>query len=189
VLGESVFGLVASLARESGLEEHLGAADEFFTDHNFVLVGKLVDFGSAVAFVGSLELSIEIRGNLSVLDLHLLTLLEDFGVSDGVSLWINVKAEASVVPLLLPELEHVLGEVLTTDVYFGGGVGNSETLIDRYSVCNTVSRINDSSSSPSSGKQTHYSLVSEVELGDLVLFKTKIEEKLNNLNFEYCNLQ
>jgi len=171
VLGETVFGLVAGLARESGLEEHLGAADEFFTDNDFVLVGKLVDFGSAVAFVGCFELSIEIRSDLSVLDLHLLAPLEDFSVTNGVSLWIYVKAEASVVPLLLPELEHVLSEVLTTDVYFGGGVRNSETLIDRYSVCNTVSRINHSSGSPSGGKQTHYSLVSEVELGDLVLFK------------------
>lgn len=106
-----------------------------------------------------------------MLDLHLFALLEDFSVSNGISIGVDLVGAPLILPLLLPELEHVLSQVLSADVNFGSGVRNSETLIDRYSVCNTVSRVNDCSGCSSSGKKTHDSLISEVELGYLVLFK------------------
>lgn len=106
-----------------------------------------------------------------MLNLHLLTLLEDFSVSDGVSLWVDVVLVLLVSPFLLPELEHVLSEVLTTDGHLSSGMRNSESLVDGDSVGNTIARVNHSSRSPSCSKKTHHRLISQVELGHLELFE------------------
>jgi len=171
VLGETVLRHVAGLAGDAGVEKHLGAADQFFADHNFILVGELVDLRAAATFVGRLQFSVEIRGYLSVLDLHLLALLEYFGVSNGLSHWVDVESVSFIVPFLLPQLEHVLSEILSADVDLSGGVGDSKALVDRHGVGDAVPRVNNCSSRSASREQTHDCLISEVELRDLELFE------------------
>merc|ERR1712158_103563 len=123
-----VDGLVNSAgfhAKESGLEESLGAPEPLVADGDDLAVGKLVGLLQGSGGGGSGHLLLEVQGNVAQLLLDVTDNLPLGGGGEGVA-------------PLGEDLHQVVGQLTASQVKTDDGVGKSVTLVDGDTVGDTV---------------------------------------------------
>jgi hypothetical protein len=140
-----------SLESEEGwLEEGLGASESLVTNGDDLSVWKLVRLLELRRLGSSLELLLEVEGNVTEL---LLDVTDDFLLGRS----------GELVSTLHEDLDEVVGQITSGKVETENGMGKGETLVDGDSVRNTVSRVEDDTSGTTGSVQGEDGLDRDVE--------------------------
>lgn len=137
---------------DGGLEESLGGAEALVANGDDLAVRKLIGLLEAGALSSSLDLLLEVKGDVAEL---LLDVTDDFTLGSG----------GEGVAALSKNLHEVVGKIATSHVDTGNGVGQSETLVDGDNVSDTITRIQDDTSGTTRGVQGQDGLDGDVESG------------------------
>jgi hypothetical protein len=136
-------------SEERRLEESLRASESLITDGNDLTVRKFVGLLERRGSSSSSHLSFEVKSNVAEL---LLDVTNDFTLGSG----------GERVTSLSQDLHQVVSQIATSQIKTKDGVRESITLIDRHSVRNTVTRIENDTSGTSRSVQREHSLDSNV---------------------------
>jgi hypothetical protein len=147
-----------------GLEESLGGAEALVSNGDDLAIRKLVGLLEAGALASCLDLLLEVKGNVAEL---LLDVTDDFALGSG----------GEGVSALSEDLHEVVGQVTTSHVDAGDGVGKSETLVDGDNVGDTVTGVENDTSGTTGGVQGQDSLDGDVESGSV----EGLEDNLSHL--------
>mmetsp|Transcript_2413 Transcript_2413/g.4396 ORF Transcript_2413/g.4396 Transcript_2413/m.4396 type:complete len:284 (+) Transcript_2413:442-1293(+) len=131
------------------LEQNLWAAETLVTNGDNLTVRELVvllDFGR---FSGLLHLSVEVLSNECEL---LLDVTHNFALGGG----------GERVSALSQNLDHVVGQIATSEIQTHDSVRKSITLINRDSVGDTITRVEDNTGGTARGVQRKHGLDSDV---------------------------
>ena len=134
------------------LEESLRSTEALVANGDDLTVGKLVGLLEAGALAGGLDLLLEVEGDVAEL---LLDVTNDFALGGG----------GESVTTLSKDLHEVVGQIATSHVDTGDGVGKSETLVDGDNVGNTVTGVENDTGGTTGGVQRQNSLDGDVERG------------------------
>jgi hypothetical protein len=134
------------------LEESLRSTESLVTDGDDLTIGKLVGLLQAGALGGSLDLLLEIEGDVAKL---LLDVTDDFSLGGG----------GESVTTLSKDLHEVVGKITTSHVDTGNGVGKGETLVNGDNVSDTITRIQNNTGGTTGGVQGENGLDRDVEGG------------------------
>jgi hypothetical protein len=121
------------LSDEGRLEKNLGATEALIADGDDVAVWELIGLLNLAALCGSLHLGVKVKGNICEL---LLDVADNFTLSRG----------GERIASLSENLHQVVGQVAAGKVKTHNGVWERISLIDRNSVCNTVTRVKNRAS-------------------------------------------
>jgi hypothetical protein len=136
------------------LEESLRSTEALVADGDDLTVGKLVGLLQAGALGSSLDLLLEVEGDVAEL---LLDVTNDFTLGGG----------GEGVATLSQDLHEVVGEIATSHVDTGDGVGKGETLVDGDNVSDTITGVEDDTSGTTGGVQGEHGLDGDVEGGSV----------------------
>lgn len=132
------------------LEESLRSTESLVTNSNDLTIGKLVGLLQAGALGGSLDLLLEVEGDVTKL---LLDVTDDFSLGGG----------GESVTALSKNLHEVVGKITTSHVDTGNGVGKGETLVNGDNVSDTITRVQNDTSGTTGGVQRQNGLDGDVE--------------------------
>ena len=124
--------------KHGGLEESLGSTESLVANGDDLAVGKLVGLLEGRALGSGLDLLLEVESDVAEL---LLDVADDFTLSGG----------GEGVSTLGKDLHQVVGQVTTSHVDTGDGVGESETLVDGDNVSDTIARVEHNTSGTTRG--------------------------------------
>ena len=136
--------------QDRGLEESLGGAEALVADRDDLAVGKLVRLLQAGALGSSLDLLLEIEGDVAEL---LLDVTDDFTLGRG----------REGVAALSQDLHQVVRQVTAGHVDTGNGVRERETLVDGDDVGDTITRVEHDTRGATRGVQRQDGLDGDVE--------------------------
>lgn len=136
--------------KDRRLEESLRSTEALVADGDDLTVRKFVRLLQAGGLAGSLDLLLEVESNVAEL---LLDVTDDFALGSG----------GEGVTALGKDLHEVVGQVTTSHVDTGDGVGKSETLVDGDNVSDTVTGVKHDTSGTTGGVQGQDSLDGDVE--------------------------
>lgn len=136
------------------LEESFRSTETLVSNGDDLTVRKLVGLLQAGRLAGSLDLLLEVESDVAEL---LLDVTDDFSLGSG----------GEGVTALSQDLHEVVGQVTTSHVDTGDGVGKGETLVDGDNVSDTVTRVEDDTSGTSRGVQRQDGLDRDVESGSI----------------------
>jgi hypothetical protein len=134
------------------LEESLRSTESLVADGDDLTVGKLVGLLQAGALGSSLDLLLEVEGDVAEL---LLDVTDDFSLGSG----------GEGVTALSKNLHEVVGKITTSHVDTGNGVGKGETLVDGDNVSDTITRVQNDTGGTTGGVQGQNGLDRDVESG------------------------
>lgn len=134
------------------LEQSLRSTESLVANGDDLTVGKLVGLLQAGALSGSLDLLLEVEGDVAEL---LLDVTDDFSLGGG----------GESVTALSKDLHEVVGKITASHVDTGNGVGKSETLVDGDNVSDTITRVQDDTGGTTGGVQGENGLDGDVEGG------------------------
>lgn len=134
------------------LEQSLGSTEALVSNGDDLSVGKLVGLLEGRALGSGLNLLLEVKGNVAEL---LLDVTDDFTLGSG----------GESVSTLSQDLHQVVGQVTTSHVDTGNGVGQGETFVDGDNVGDTVTRVENDTSGTTGGVQGQNGLDGDVEGG------------------------
>ncbi|KAL2273636.1 hypothetical protein FJTKL_04175 [Diaporthe vaccinii] len=146
------------------LEQSLGSAEALVTDGDDLTVGKLVGLLEAGGLGSGLDLLLEVEGDVAEL---LLDVTDDFSLGGG----------GEGVATLSQDLHEVVGQVTTSHVDTGNGVGQSETLVDGDNVGDTITGVEHDTGGTTRGVQGQDGLDGDVEGGGV----ERLEDDLGHL--------
>jgi hypothetical protein len=132
------------------LEESLRSTEALVANGNDLTIGKLVGLLQAGALAGSLDLLLEVKGDVAKL---LLDVTDDFSLGGG----------GEGVTTLSQDLHEVVSQIATSHVNTRDGVGKSETLVDGDNVSDTVTGVEHDTGGTTGGVQGQDSLDGDVE--------------------------
>jgi hypothetical protein len=132
------------------LEEGLRSSESLVADGDHLTVGKFVGFLQAGALRSGLDLLFEIKGDVAEL---LLDVAHDFSLGGG----------GEGVAALGQDLHEVIGQITTSHIHTGNGVGKSETFVDGDNVGHTIARVEDDASRATGGVERQDGLDGDVE--------------------------
>ena len=135
---------------DAGLEESLRSTESLVSNGDDLTVGKLVGLLEAGALGGSLDLLLEVEGDVAEL---LLDVTDDFTFGGG----------REAVATLGQNLHQVVGQVTASHVNSGDGVWQGETFVDGDNVGDTVTGVEDDTSGTTRGIEGEHSLDGDVE--------------------------
>lgn len=133
-------------------EQSLRSTETLVADGDDLTVGKLVGLLQAGGLRSGLELLLEVKGDVAEL---LLDVTNDFTLGSG----------GEGVTALSENLHEVVGQVTTSHVDTGNGLGKSETLVNGNNVGDTVTRVKDDTGGTTGGVQRQDGLDGDVERG------------------------
>jgi len=146
------------LAVLHGLEQGFGASEGLVADSDDLTIGHgVVDFFGG-GFVGGLEFSVEVEGDVAELFLD---------VSGNFSFGRRGETDTD----FSEELHHVIGKVSTGQIDSHDGVGKGVTFVDGDSVGDTITGIEDDTGSSTRSVQGEDGLDRNVERGDVEGFE------------------
>jgi hypothetical protein len=137
-------------ANERRLEEKLSASETLILNGDSVAIRKLVNLVIGRRFLGSFEFCLKVESDITEL---LLDVSDDF----------TFGGRREVKANFVEELHAVVSEISTSKINTQNSVRESITLINRDSMSNTISRINDDTSSSSGSVQGKDGLNGDVE--------------------------
>lgn len=132
------------------LEESFGSTEPLVTNSNDLSVRKLVRLLQAGALGGSLDFLLEVKGDVAQL---LLDVTDNFSLGRG----------GEGVTALGQDLHQVVGQVTTSHIYTGNGVGEGETFVDGDNVGNTITGVEHDTGGTTRGVQRKDGLDGDVE--------------------------
>lgn len=138
--------------KDRRLEESLRSTESLVTDGDDLSIRKLVGLLEAGALGSGLDLLLEVEGDVAEL---LLDVTDDFSLSSG----------GEGVAALSQDLHEVVGQVTTSHIDTGNGVGKSETLVDGDNVSDTITRVQNDTSGTTGSVEGQNSLDGDVEGG------------------------
>lgn len=138
--------------KDGRLEESLGSTETLVANGDDLSVGKLVGLLQGGALAGGLDLLLEVEGNVTEL---LLDVTNDFTLGSG----------GEGVTTLGKNLHEVVGQVTTSHVDTGDGVGKSETFVDGDNVSDTITRVEHDTGGTTGSVQGQNGLDGDVEGG------------------------
>ena len=136
--------------KDGWLEESLWCTETLVANGDDLSIRKLVRLLERRALAGSLDLLLEVEGDVAEL---LLDVTNDFTLGGG----------REDVSTLGKNLHEVVGQITTSHVDTGDGVWESETLVDWHNVSDSVTRVEDDTGGTSRGVQGEHSLDGDVE--------------------------
>jgi len=136
--------------KDRRLEESLRSTESLVTNSNDLTIGKLVGLLQAGALGGSLDLLLEVEGDVAKL---LLDVTDDFSLGGG----------GESVTALSKNLHEVVGKITASHVDTGNGVGKGETLVNGDNVSDTITRVQNDTSGTTGGVQRQNGLDRDVE--------------------------
>lgn len=149
----------AAFQTENGrLEQSLGGTESLVANGNNLTIGKLIGLLQAGALGGSLNLLLEVEGNVAEL---LLDITDDFSLGSG----------GEGVATLSQDLHQVVGKITASHVNTSNGVGKSETLVDGDDVSDTITRVENNTGGTTRGIQGQDGLDGDVESGGVECLK------------------
>mmetsp|Transcript_707 Transcript_707/g.1130 ORF Transcript_707/g.1130 Transcript_707/m.1130 type:complete len:390 (+) Transcript_707:183-1352(+) len=128
-----------------GLEQHLGTTEALISNHNNVSIGQFEGLFKGRRFGSLLHLFFKVDGDEAE---GFLDVTDDFTFGSG----------GEGVSTLCQDLHEVIGEITSGKVETDNGVGEGISLVNGDSVGNTISRVEDTSSSTSRGIQRKHRL-------------------------------
>jgi hypothetical protein len=137
-------------AEDRGLEESLGSTETLVTDGDDLTVRKLVRLLKSGALASSLDLLLEVEGDVAEL---LLDVTDDF----------TLGGSREDVTTLSEDLHEVISQITTSHVDTRDGVRQSETLVDRDNVGDTVTGVENDTSGTTGGVKRKDGLNGDVE--------------------------
>ena len=135
---------------EGRLEQGFGAPESLVTNGDDLSVRELVRLLELGRLGGSLELLLKVEGDVTKL---LLDVTDDFTLGSG----------GERVTTLHEDLDQVVGQVTTGKIETENGVRQRETLVNRDSVGNTVTRVQDDTGGSAGSVQGEDGLDRDVE--------------------------
>lgn len=138
--------------QDGGLEESLGGAEALVANGDDLTVGKLVGLLEAGGLGSSLDLLLEVKGDVAEL---LLDVTNDF----------TLGSSGESVTALSEDLHEVVSKIATSHVNTGNGVGQSETLVDGDNVGDTVTGVENDTGGTAGGVKGEDGLDGDVEGG------------------------
>jgi hypothetical protein len=135
-----------------GLEQSLGSTEALVANGDDLSVGQLIGLLEAGALGSGLDLLLKVESDVAEL---LLDVTDDFTLGSG----------GEGVTALSQDLHQVVGQVTTSHVDTGDGVGEGETLVDGDNVGNTITGVEDDTSGTTGGVQGQDGLDGDVEGG------------------------
>lgn len=138
--------------KDRGLEQSLGGTESLVANGDDLTVGKLVGLLETGALGSSLDLLLEVKGDVAEL---LLDVTNDFTLGSG----------GESVATLSQDLHEVVSEITTSHVNTSNGVRKSETLVDGDNVGDTITRVKNDTGGTTGGVQRQDSLDGDVESG------------------------
>lgn len=138
--------------QDGRLEQSLGGTESLVTNSNDLTVRKLVRLLQAGALGGSLDLLLEVEGDVAKL---LLDVTDDFSFGGG---------GEGITPLG-QDLHEVVGQVTTSHIHTSNGVGKGETFVDGDNVGDTIARVEHDTGGTTRGVQRQDGLDRDVEGG------------------------
>ena len=135
-----------------GLEESLRSTETLVANGDDLTVGKLVGLLQAGALSSSLDLLLKVKSDVAEL---LLDVTNDFTLGSG----------GEGVTALSQDLHEVVGKITTSHVNTSNSVGKSETLVDGDNVSDTITRVENDTSSTTGGVEGKDGLDGDVEGG------------------------
>merc|ERR1711915_856876 len=135
--------------KEGRLEQRLGGTETLVADGDDLTVGKFIGLVDGGGGGGSVHLTLEVQGNVAKL---LLDVTDDLTFSGG----------GEGVALLSHDLTKVVGDITTSQVQTGDGMGKSKTFIDGNHVGDTITRVTDLTSGTTRGIEGEDSLDTDV---------------------------
>jgi hypothetical protein len=138
--------------KDGRLEESLRSTEALVANGDDLTVGKLIGLLEAGALAGSLNLLLEVEGDVAEL---FLDVTNDFALGGG----------GESVTTLGKNLHEVVGQIATSHVDTRDGVRKSETLVDGDNVGNTVTGVENDTGGTTGGVQRQNSLDGDVERG------------------------
>lgn len=136
--------------QDRGLEESLRSTEALVANGDDLTVGKLVGLLQAGALGSSLDLLLEVKGDVAEL---LLDVTNDFTLGSG----------GEGVTTLSQDLHEVVGQVTTGHIHTGNGVGQGETLVDGDNVGDTITGVEHDTGGTTGSVQRQNSLNRDVE--------------------------
>jgi len=153
-LHDRVVGRLVDTSRfkteEGRLEQGFGAPESLVTNGDDLSVRELVRLLELGRLGGSLELLLKVEGDVTKL---LLDVTDDFTLGSG----------GERVTTLHEDLDQVVGQVTTGKIETENGVRQRETLVNRDSVGNTVTRVQDDTGGSAGSVQGEDGLDRDVE--------------------------
>ena len=134
------------------LEQSLRSTETLVTDGDDLTVRKLVRLLQSGALGSSLDLLLEVKSDVAEL---LLDVTDNFTLGSG----------GEGVATLSQNLHQVVGQITTSHVDTGDGVGQGETLVDGDNVGDTVTRVKNDTGGTTRGVQGQDGLDGDVEGG------------------------
>ena len=134
------------------LEQSLGGTETLVANGDDLSVGQLVGLLQAGALGSGLDLLLEVEGDVAKL---LLDVTDNFTLGGG----------GESVTTLSQDLHQVVGQVTTSHIDTGDGVGEGETLVDGDNVGDTVTGVENDTGGTTGGVQGQDSLDGDVEGG------------------------
>lgn len=138
--------------KDRRLEESLRSTESLVTNGDNLTVRKLVRLLQAGALGSSLDLLLEVKGDVAEL---LLDVTDDFSLGSG----------GEGVTALSKNLHEVVGKITTSHVDTGNGVGKGETLVNGDNVSDTITRVQNDTGGTTGGVQGQNGLDRDVESG------------------------
>ena len=146
------------LAQNARGEQSLRSTETLVTNGDDLTVRKLVGLLEVGALSSGLELLLKVQSDVAKL---LLDVTDDFTFGGG----------GEGVTTLGQDLHEVVGQVTTSHVDTGDGVGKGETFVDGDNVSDTVTRVQNDTSGTTGGVQGQNGLDGDVEGGSVEGFK------------------
>lgn len=140
--------------QDGRLEESLRSTETLVANGDDLTVGKLVGLLQAGGLASSLDLLLEVEGDVAEL---LLDVTDDFSLGSG----------GEGVTALSQDLHEVVSQITTSHVDTGDGVGKSETLVNGDNVSDTVTGVEHDTGGTSGGVQGQDGLNGDVESGSV----------------------
>jgi hypothetical protein len=144
--------------QDRGLEQRFWGTESLVTVGDDLPIRKLVGLLQAGRLAGSLDLLLEVKGDVAEL---LLNVADDFSLGSG----------GEGVTALSQDLHEVVGQIPSSHVDTGNGVRKGETFVNRDNVGNSITRIKNDTSSTTGSIEGEDGLDRHVEGGGLEGFE------------------
>lgn len=162
------------------LEECLRSTETLVTNSDNLSVRKLVRLLQAGRLAGGLDLLLKVKGNVAEL---LLDITDNFTLGSG----------GEGVTALSQDLHQVVGQITTSHVDTGNGVGKRETFVNGDNVSNSITGIENDTSGSSGSVEGEDGLDGDVEgggveglednLGHLLSVRLGVDGRLSKQNW------
>ncbi|KAH3667442.1 hypothetical protein OGAPHI_003091 [Ogataea philodendri] len=161
-LGDGVVGGLVNTSslqsKRTWVEQHLWSSESLVTNGDDLSVRQLVRLLDGRRLGRSLQLLVEVQGNVTKL---LLDVSDDFSLGSG----------GESVTSLGENLHQVVGQVSTGQVNSHDSVWKRETSVDRNNVSNTITRVQNNTGSSTRRVKRQHSLDRNVESRNVERFK------------------